>query len=157
MRVGGALVRMYLTIPRSSMGDDYSTDEEQEVTAHLRRVLGIVVLLFECLSAAELERLLFQPAPTGGKTVQDILSSLHAILDVPNDLQEPIRMQHLSFRDFLVDYTRCDDNRLHVDQRRGTPQFVYSLSGHNGKISCAQYVSPSQSVYASFGSVRDSL
>ena len=114
-----ALDEMYLMILKSSMSDDFSADEEQEVTARLRHVVGSVVLLLNNLSAAELGRLLFPSASTGGAVVQDTLDSLHAILDVPKDLQKPIQMQHLSFRDFLVDRTRCSDNRFHVDQQEG--------------------------------------
>jgi hypothetical protein len=114
-----ALDQMYLMILKSSMNDDFSADEEQEVTARLRHVVGSVALLLDNLPAAELERLLFPSALTGGVVVQDTLDSLHAILDVPKDLQKPIQMQHLSFRDFLVDRTRCDDDRFHVGQEEG--------------------------------------
>jgi hypothetical protein len=113
------LDKMYLVILKSSMCADFSADEEQEVTARLRHVVGSVVLLFDKLCAAELERLLFPSALAGGVVVQDTLDSLHAIFDVPKDLQKPIQMQHLSFRDFLVDRTRGDDVRFHIDQQEG--------------------------------------
>jgi hypothetical protein len=114
-----ALDEMYLMILKGSMSDDFSADKEQEATARLRHVMGSVVLLLDNLSASELERLLFPSALTGGNGVQDTLDSLHAILDVPNDLQDPIQMQHLSFRDFLINRNRCDDDRFHVDQKEG--------------------------------------
>lgn len=114
-----ALDEMYLMILKSSMSDDFSIDEEQEVTARLRQVVGSVVLLFGNLSAPELERLLFPTVFSDGTVVQDTLDSLHAVLDVPTDPQKPIQMQHLSFRDFLVDRSRCDDIRFHVNQQEG--------------------------------------
>ena len=114
-----ALDEMYLIVLRSSMSADFSADEEKEVIARLRNVVGSVVLLFDILSAVELERLLIPSASEGGAVVQDTLEFLHAILDVPEDVQKPIQMQHLSFRDFLVDRTRCDDVRFHVGQQEG--------------------------------------
>jgi hypothetical protein len=114
-----ALDEMYLMILKGSMSDDFSVDEEQEATARLRHVMGSVVLLHDNLSASELELLLFPSALAGGNIVQDTLDSLHAILDVPNDPKDPIQMQHLSFRDFLVNRNRCDDDRFHVDQQEG--------------------------------------
>ncbi|KIX08794.1 uncharacterized protein Z518_03451 [Rhinocladiella mackenziei CBS 650.93] len=114
-----ALDEMYLMVLKTSMSDDFSADEETEVAARLRHVVGSVVLLFDNLSAPELERLLFPSTFSGGDVVRDTLDSLHAILDVPKDPQKPVQMQHLSFRDFLVDHSRCDDIRFHVNQQQG--------------------------------------
>ena len=113
------LDEMYLMILQSSMSSDFSVDEEQEVAARLRHVVGSVVLLFDNLSAEELERLLFRDLSTGGALVQDTLDSLHAILDMPEDRTKPVRMQHLSFRDFLVDGGRCPDRRFHINPGDG--------------------------------------
>jgi hypothetical protein len=112
------LDEMYLMILDSSMKDDFSVDEAQEVILRLRQVAGGVVLLFDNLSAEELARLLFPNTPTGGHIVQQTLDSLHAIFDVPEDLSKPIQTLHLSFRDFLVDSARCPDIRFQIDQQQ---------------------------------------
>ena len=111
------LDKMYLMILDSSLKADFSANELQEVILRQRQVVGAVVLLFENLSAEELGRLLFNSAPARGITVQETLESLHAVFDVPEDLARPIQMQHLSFRDFLVDSTRCPDVRFQVNQQ----------------------------------------
>ena len=114
-----ALDKMYLMVLDSSMNDDFSADEAQAVATRLRHLLGSLVLLLDNLSAQELERLLFPSMSTGGTIVQDTLDSLHAIFDVPEDPSMPVRMQHLSFRDFLVNSDRCPDPRFHINQRDG--------------------------------------
>lgn len=112
------LDEMYLMVLDSSMKDDYSEDEAQEVTSRLRQVVGSVVLLFDNLSAKELARLLFPNTPISGLTVQQTLDSLHAVFDVPEDPSKPIQTLHLSFRDFLVDGARCPDVRFQINQQQ---------------------------------------
>ncbi|KAK5246711.1 hypothetical protein LTR20_007355 [Exophiala xenobiotica] len=114
-----ALDRMYLTILESSLSGGLSADEELSVVTDLRCVVGSIVLLFDNLSARDLERLLLPNQSTQGGSVQDTLSSLHAVLDVPDDRTKPIRMQHLSFRDFLIDDQRCSDDRFCVPSGDG--------------------------------------
>jgi len=101
------------------MNDDFSPEEAKAISTRLRHLVGSVVLLFDNLSAEELERLLFPDMSTGGTLVQDTLDSLHAILDVPEDRTKPVQLQHLSFRDFLVDRDRCPDRRFHINQQDG--------------------------------------
>src|SRR5690348_9810898 len=103
---------MYIMVLESSMNDDFSPEEANAVTTRLRHLVGSIFLLFDILSAEQLERLLFTRTSTGGTLVQDTLDSLHAILDVPDDRTKPVQMQHLSFRDFLVDNGRCPDPRF---------------------------------------------
>ena len=113
-----ALDKMYSIVLASSMIGEFSAEEEDKFITRLRQVVGSVVLLFDNLSAEELTRLLFPSTPTGGNTVQHTLDSLHAVLDVPEDLSKPIRMLHLSFRDFLVDSARCRDTRFQINQQQ---------------------------------------
>jgi hypothetical protein len=120
------LDEMYSMVLNSSMKDDFSADEAEEVIKRLRHVIGSVVLLVDSLSAMELARLLFPTVPTGGMIVQQTLDPLHAIFDVPEDLTEPIRMLHLSVRDFLMNSARCPDARFQIDQR----QVHHDLSIH---------------------------
>jgi hypothetical protein len=112
------LDEMYLMVLDSSMKADFSADETKEVTLRLRRVVGIVVVLFENLSAEECGRLLFDIASASGVIVQETLDSLPAIFDIPEDLTRSIRMQHLSFRDFLVDSAQRYDLRFQMNQQQ---------------------------------------
>ncbi|KAL8880215.1 MAG: hypothetical protein Q9198_002331, partial [Flavoplaca austrocitrina] len=49
------------------------------------------------------------------KQVEVALDRLHSVLDVSSDAESPIRLLHPSFRDFLVDATRCRDARFCID------------------------------------------
>jgi hypothetical protein len=44
--------------------------------------------------------------------VDQTLEDLYAILDIPEDRTRPIRLHHPSFRDFLLDKTRCGDPKF---------------------------------------------
>lgn len=109
---------MYSIVLASSMTGDFSAEEEDNFITRLRQVVGSVVLLFDNLSAKELTRLLFPTTPTDGNIIQHTLDSLHAVLDVPESPSKPIRMLHLSFRDFLVDSARCQDTRFQINQQQ---------------------------------------
>jgi hypothetical protein len=49
--------------------------------------------------------------------VDQMLRDLHAILDIPDDQNRPIRLHHPSFRDFLLDRKRCGDDRFYVYEK----------------------------------------
>ena len=112
-----ALDEMYSIVLDSSMKGDFSAEEEHEFTRRLRKVVGSAVLVFDNLSAEELARLLF-PMSTGGAVVQQTLDSLHAVFDVPEEVNKPIQMLHLSFRDFVVDSARCYDLRFQINEQQ---------------------------------------
>lgn len=77
-----------------------------------RTVVGSIVLLAEPLSASSLARLLGIP-----RNVMDRrLMSLHSVLSIPASTESPIRMFHLSFRDFLVDSDKCGTNSFWIDE-----------------------------------------
>jgi len=78
---------------------------EQDTTdllAVFRDIVGPIVLLAQPLSVRSLARLLNVEATD----VHDLLNSLHSVLDVPSQIDDPVRLFHLSFRDFLVDSTK---------------------------------------------------
>ena len=71
----------------------------QKVIERFKHVVGSIVLLADPLSKASLARLLGTPLID----VEDQLDLLHSVLSVPLDRCSPIRLLHLSFRDFLTD------------------------------------------------------
>ena len=83
-------------------------DSNREKQRHLlefeafRKVVGSIVVLESPLSTRSLARLLQVPQ----KEVECRLDALHSVLSVPEDEDVPIRLLHLSFRDFLVDRQR---------------------------------------------------
>ena len=62
-------------------------------------VVGTIILLANPLSTASLARLL----GISERTVKCRLDSLHSVLSIPTDLHSPVRLLHLSFREFLID------------------------------------------------------
>lgn len=82
--------------------------------AEFRDTVGPIVLLAQPLSVSSLARLLnIPPAAIYGK-----LNSLHSVLDVPSKEDDPVRLFHLSFRDFLVDPTKRTTNDFWIDEAK---------------------------------------
>ncbi|KAI8713795.1 NACHT domain-containing protein [Fusarium sp. LHS14.1] len=79
-----------------------------------RDVVGAIILLAEPLSISILSCLVEIPEPA----IHGILRHLHSVLSVPNSSQEPVRMLHLSFHDFLVDKELHDTNPFWVDEQK---------------------------------------
>jgi len=88
-------------------------DSEQK---EFREIVGSIVVLADPLSTNSLAHLLSIPR----KTVMRRLHSLHSVLSVPDDPTSPVRMFHLSFREFLVD--RYKDGKMEcwfsVDEKK---------------------------------------
>ena len=83
--------------------------DDKEFHSHFRTVLGAVSLVFNPLSVKALSDLLMV------SHISVTLYSLHSLLLVPVDRNDPIRIVHKSFRDFLIDSGRCTDHRFFVN------------------------------------------
>jgi len=83
------------------------------------------VVMFNTISARNLAQLLQIPP----KMVSSTLDSLRSVLNVPEDESQPVRLFHLSFRDFLLDSQRCIDSRFQIDEKeRHTSLFRKCMS-----------------------------
>jgi hypothetical protein len=49
--------------------------------------------------------------------VSNRLDLLHSVLDIPTRLDAPVRLLHLSFRDFLLDPKKKDSSRFWIDDK----------------------------------------
>jgi len=85
----------------------------QECAGQFRQVVGSIVVMFNTIPARNLAELLQIPF----KMVSSTLDSLRSVLNVPEDESQPIRLFHLSSRDFLLDSQRCSDSRFQVDEK----------------------------------------
>jgi hypothetical protein len=108
------LNEIYVTVLRSSLPAEYTDEEREEHCDMLRYVVGSIVVLLSPLSAGSLSALLNAAEEDISQTLQD----LHAILNMPKDPAQPIRLHHPSFRDFLLDKQRCGDNSFWVDEKQ---------------------------------------
>jgi hypothetical protein len=108
------LDEIYTTVLKQSVALEYTDEEKDEAFRMLRITLGGIVILFSSLSALSLSTLLdFE------KTDMDqTLSDLHSILDIPKDQSQPLRLHHPSFRDYLLNNSRCMDQDLWVDEKQ---------------------------------------
>jgi len=88
--------------------DDMDADAE-EIYSCFRTVVGAVLLVLNPLSMTALSDLL------GLSSISTTLRSLHSLLLVPDNTEDPIRAFHKSFPDFLMDPARCKDEQLFVE------------------------------------------
>jgi hypothetical protein len=110
------LDKMYTLVLNNSLGGDYEENEIYEKAARTRWVVGSIVTLHESLSPRALSMLIYPEQDEGELNVNDVLSSLQAVMYVNNDSEKHIRIIHQSFRDFLLDYERCVDPQFFVDE-----------------------------------------
>jgi hypothetical protein len=108
------LDRIYITVLQNSMKPGFTNQDQEKFCSMLRYILGSVVVLFSFLSVDSLAKLLVTPK----LKVDRVLKDLYAILDIPRDPVRPLRLHHPSFRDFLLDKTRCNDSNFWVNERQ---------------------------------------
>ncbi|KAH7157287.1 hypothetical protein B0J13DRAFT_494347, partial [Dactylonectria estremocensis] len=89
-----------------------SERKRKEIIEEFRAIIGTVVTLARPLSAFALSRILDIPLDT----VDDRLDMLHSVLSVPSAQESPVRLLHLSFRDYLVDPGNRGMNEFWVDE-----------------------------------------
>ncbi|KAF3015238.1 hypothetical protein E8E12_000031, partial [Didymella heteroderae] len=110
----GHLNQLYLTILQKSVQNSYTATELARYHGLLRRILGSIAALSSPLSVLSLSALILIPE----QRVNRMLKWLHAILDVPKGQDQPLRLHHPSFRDFLFSKDRCADEKFYVDEKQ---------------------------------------
>ncbi|PTB53835.1 hypothetical protein M431DRAFT_495786 [Trichoderma harzianum CBS 226.95] len=78
---------------------DLPLSARKEVLTRFQYLIGSIITLAQPLSIRSLADLLAMSTDA----IEDQLDLLHSVLGVPTDLDTPVRLLHLSFRDFLVD------------------------------------------------------
>jgi hypothetical protein len=89
------LNEIYITFLRHAISADFIDEEREELYSMLRHI----VILISPLSAKCLSSLIHITKEDVDQTLEDF----HAILDIPKDQVQPIRLHHPSFRNFLLD------------------------------------------------------
>ena len=85
-------------------------DEDQEDDPNVRSILGAVVLAINPLSPSSIASLL----DLDPDDVFPLLSSVHSLLLLQDNVNHPVQPFHKSFPDFIVDPTRCANPRFRV-------------------------------------------
>jgi len=86
---------------------------DHELYSHFKSVVGAVVLIFCPLSIKTLSDLLINCGTPA--RMSSSLRTFHSLLLVPENMDNPVRIFHKSFPDFLTDPRRCTDNRFFID------------------------------------------
>ncbi|KAF7943051.1 hypothetical protein EAE96_010996 [Botrytis aclada] len=87
--------------------------ERIDLLKDFKQVVGSIVILASPLSATSLDRLLGVPEGT----VDSRTDLLHSVLSIPSHPDHPIRLLHLSFRDFLTGTEKRETNPFWVDEK----------------------------------------
>ena len=105
--------------------------EKEKLSIEFRNIIGSSVVLETPLSIISLAALLDLPK----EDIRCTLDSLHSVLSIPTDERLPVRLLHLSFRDFLLD-----------PQKRGKSPFWVDESEAHKKLAtkCLQLLSSSK-------------
>ena len=96
---------LYMTILLEAFGDDDLEDDHKT-----RSILGAITLAAYPLSPSMIAILL----GLGTKGVFLQLSLIHSLLILHEDVNHLVRVFHKSFHDFIVDQTRCVNERFHI-------------------------------------------
>lgn len=119
------LDQIYLTVLQSSIPKTFRAPEKVRLYARQRKILGSIAILLSPLPAASLAKVI----SISGTQVTQTLEKLQAILDVPKDVTDFLRLHHPSFRDFLLNEGRCgefwvDEKEAHQNLAAGCIQLM---------------------------------
>jgi hypothetical protein len=106
------LDRTYLPILDQLLSEQEEDEKESWLQA-FQEVVGSIVVLESPLSIASLACLLQAPR----EEIKCRLDSLHSVVSVPDSEDVPIRLLHLSFREFLVDPQKQGKSSFWVDEK----------------------------------------
>lgn len=102
----------YLPVVSRLVAGLYSK-QKKVIIQQFRDIVGPIIVLTSPLSSTALSYLLDIPR----STIDDRLDLLHSVLKIPASDIEPIRLLHLSFRDFLVDEEKRDTSPFWIDEQ----------------------------------------
>lgn len=110
--------KTYLPILTRLLNQESNEPDQQKLLQGFQEIVGVIVLLATPLSINALSFLLGLEADQ----ISDLLDSFRSVLSVPDDRDQPVRILHLSFRDFLVQ----SRTKFHVDEARKHKNIVKS-------------------------------
>ncbi|KAL4744254.1 hypothetical protein BDW72DRAFT_188952 [Aspergillus terricola var. indicus] len=103
------LERTYLPVLNQLNVSKTKRDFEQ-LLKEFQDIVGVIILLAAPLSVVAVAGLTGIPV----EIISNRLNRFHSVLNIPNKLDQPVRILHLSFRDFLVNTT----STFHVDEKK---------------------------------------
>jgi hypothetical protein len=107
------LDEIYTTVLTNSVRGEYDEEETLRLRKLFRQIVGPIAISQEPLSIYSLARLLKRDI----ESLKQTLSKLYSVLYIPETESSPIRLLHPSFRDFLLNPTRCLDLQFYIDEK----------------------------------------
>ncbi|EWZ77783.1 hypothetical protein FOXG_21492 [Fusarium oxysporum f. sp. lycopersici 4287] len=102
------LDRTYGPVLRSLI-TDFSEEDKKQIIKDFKMIIGSIVILANPLSVWALSQLL----EVDPEVVDNRLDTLHSVLSIPPRRKAPVRLLHLSFRDYLL----ANESEFRVDER----------------------------------------
>ncbi|RDW71669.1 hypothetical protein BP5796_07703 [Coleophoma crateriformis] len=112
-RSSDSLDSMYALILENTISK-VRDEDLKDVLQLFQQIIGSILVLSDTLSANALTDLL----DISSHEMNPILEPLYSVLDIPPSKDQPLRIFHLSFRDFLSNGKRCRDSRFRFDERQ---------------------------------------
>lgn len=103
---------LYTQVLESSLTDSTGPQGRADLRVVFRAIVGPLVVAFDTLSIISLSKIVDHPQAR----VSHFLKNLYSVLDVPVSPEREIQLLHPSFRDFLLDPTRCSDVDFQIDE-----------------------------------------
>ena len=94
-----SLERTYLPVLQQWI-DGCPDGDKENLGRKFRQIVGTIVILADPLSTLSLANLL----AISKEDIDSVLDDLHSVLSIPSDQDFPVRLLHLSFRDFLLGF-----------------------------------------------------
>jgi WD40 repeat protein len=133
----------------NEMISDMPERAREEVLADFHLIVGTIILLASPLSTGSLASLLGLQSGM----VEDRLDHLHSVLSVPSGPDQPVRLLHLSFRDFLTDPKQKAGNPFWIDGQRAHRYIASRCISILGRQLCKDV----RKVYGIAKSYRDNI
>jgi len=86
---------------------------KEEAVQKFKEVVGTIVILASPLSTTSLARLL----SISKARIDHTLDFLHSVLSIPSNSDTPVRLLHLSFRDFLLDTEKREKHPFWINEK----------------------------------------
>jgi hypothetical protein len=90
-----------------------TSSRKGEVVQKFKEVVGTIVILASPLSTTSLAQLL----GISKERVDHTLDLLHSVLSIPSNSDTPVRLLHLSFRDFLLDTEKREKHPFWINEK----------------------------------------
>ncbi|KAJ5471863.1 hypothetical protein N7539_008806 [Penicillium diatomitis] len=118
--------KTYLLILTRLLGDQECDESEQkQLLSDFQEIVGVIILLAVPLSINSLSMFL----GIGTDQISNQLDLFRSVMSIPGDRDQPVRIMHLSFRDFLVRSSSTffvDERRKHKDIAKSCLKTMHS-------------------------------